>query len=405
MLRVAAKALLFSSALALALPLASVPVSSPVQAQVSPAGNPDLMMLELQIMQDEIVMGNRDAYRLLQPSLIVIGRRFLRLDHSVWKDRRNAYAAVAFMLSGGSGSVFQALAQQEVHFNVDANLFAGALAYSQGNRTAAKNLLLKVNAKDLPTAIAGQVALAQAILLSRDEPVESIEYFDLARLLMPGTLVEESALRREAPIVAAAGDHEKYERLSRRYLFQYQKSVFASQFRDQLARTISTQDYLSGEKDWEQVMQLLSDFDVESRKIVLVKLARAAVVAGNTEFAMLAGDAFLELPDKALDQLNAISLYRGAARAAGEDWRGGLDEILGVKEKYIAPEDRVLLRAAITKANMIRNWPSPSSKPASEYIAYVPASGLQELLLEPQTFVKFEASLADADSALEESEF
>ncbi|WP_068082053.1 hypothetical protein [Polycladidibacter stylochi] len=377
----------------------------PAKAQMSSNASPDLMMLELQVLQDEIVMGNREAYQLLQPSLIVIGRRFLSVDRALWKTKQNSYAAVAFMLSGGSGSVFQALADEGVTFNVDPNLFAGAMAYSQGNREAAKNLLLKVEALDLPTVIAGQVALSQAILLSQNEPEKSIKYFDLARLLMPGTLVEESALRREAPIVANLGDNKKYERLARRYLFQYQSSVFAKQFRDRLAQTISTEDYLSTESDWDKVMQLLNDYDPESQRIVLLKLGRAALSTGNTHFAVKAGEAVLASDGASIDQKAAAHLYHGAGLAPTREWRKGLNELIAVDEKLLRSVDRIMLHSAIITANMIRKWPSPVIEPASEFVPEMPLVGLDDKLLEPKTFEPFNETLASAEATLADAEF
>ncbi|KZK91987.1 MULTISPECIES: hypothetical protein [unclassified Pseudovibrio] len=406
--RKAGTSLLRSGLLTTALILAASPVAmnlQPASAQMVSTADPDLMVLELQILQDEIIKGNLEAYNLLQPSLIVIGRRFLRLDPEIWKLEKNSRAAVSFMLSGGSGSVFQELAVQGVKFTGDPNLFAGAMAYSQGNRQMALNLLLKVDPITLPVAVAGQVALAQAILISNNDPAGAQRYFDLARLMMPGTLVEESALRRQAPMVAELGDTEKFERLSRRYLFQYSSSVFASEFRDTVADVISGSDYLKQEDEWDRVFQLVSEFDEESQSILLLRLAKAALISGNTAFAVKGSAAFLELNSDDAERVSEAKLYLSAAKASGEEWEQAISGLVEVKAADLSAGNQLIQAAAIAMANTIREWPQPETPAASEYVPYVPHVGLDEKLYDTNVLVPFKNALNDADEALKEAEF
>ncbi|WP_057466026.1 hypothetical protein [Pseudovibrio sp. POLY-S9] len=406
--RKAGTSLLRSGLLTTALILAACPVAmnlQPASAQMVSTADPDLMVLELQILQDEIIKGNLEAYNLLQPSLIVIGRRFLRLDPEIWKLEKNSRAAVSFMLSGGSGSVFQELAVQGVKFTGDPNLFAGAMAYSQGNRQMALNLLLKVDPITLPVAVAGQVALAQAILISNNDPAGAQRYFDLARLMMPGTLVEESALRRQAPMVAKLGDTEKFERLSRRYLFQYSSSVFASEFRDTVADVISGSDYLKKEDEWDRVFQLVSEFDEESQSILLLRLAKAALISGNTAFAVKGSAAFLDLNSDDAERVSEAKLYLSAAKASGEEWEQAISGLVEVKAADLSAGNQLIQAAAIAMANTIREWPQPETPAASEYVPYVPHVGLDEKLYDTEVLVPFKNALNDADEALKEAEF
>ncbi|KZL24867.1 hypothetical protein [Pseudovibrio sp. Ad37] len=406
--RKAGTSLLRSGLLTTALILAASPVAmnlQPASAQMVSTADPDLMVLELQILQDEIIKGNLEAYNLLQPSLIVIGRRFLRLDPEIWKLEKNSRAAVSFMLSGGSGSVFQELAVQGVKFTGDPNLFAGAMAYSQGNRQMALNLLLKVDPITLPVAVAGQVALAQAILISNEDPAGAQRYFDLARLMMPGTLVEESALRRQAPMVAELGDTEKFERLSRRYLFQYSSSVFASEFRDTVADVISGSDYLKQEDEWDRVFQLVSEFDEESQSILLLRLAKAALISGNTAFAVKGGAAFLDLNSDDAERVSEAKLYLSAAKASGEEWEQAISGLVEVKAADLSAGNQLIQTAAIAMANTIREWPQPETPAASEFVPYVPHVGLEEKLYDTEVLVPFKSALNDADEALKEAEF
>ncbi|MDD7909006.1 hypothetical protein PUV47_03695 [Pseudovibrio exalbescens] len=379
--------------------------TSPATAQVSVSADPDLMVLEMQILQDEIIRGNLEAYDLLQPSLLVLGRRFLTVDPQVWEIPKQANAAVAFMLSGGSGSVFQQLASQGIVFNTDQNLFAGAMAYSQGNRQAAKNLLLKVDVHRLPSGLAGQVALAQGILLSANKPEEANKRFDLARLLMPGTLVEESALRRQVPLAARLGNHDKFERLAQRYLFQYPDSVFAPDFRDKMAATMSTPYYLQRESDWEKVFQLLADFDEDSRRHVLLTLSRAALVSGNTEFASKAGKVIKDMESTSEEEHLKADLFIAASLASTEDWRDALNGIGQLDYWSLSHENQVLADAATRVANSIRDWPTPQIEQASMFAPHLSQAVLKRNGVDMSVLAQAQASLDSANTTLKDAEF
>ncbi|WP_102867542.1 hypothetical protein [Pseudovibrio exalbescens] len=394
-----------AACLAIALGATGTVAVRPATAQVSVSANPDLMVLEMQILQDEIIKGNREAYDLLQPSLLVLGRRFLSVDPQIWEKRKQANAAVAFMLSGGSGSVFQELASRGITFNTDSNLFAGAMAYSQGNRTAAKNLLLKVDVHDLPSGLSGQVALAQGILLSQDQPAKANKRFDLARLLMPGTLVEESALRRQVPLVARIGQHHKFERLAQRYLFQYPKSIFADDFRKTMAETMSTSSYLQRETDWDKVFQLIADFDEKSRLQVLLTLSRASLVSGNMQFARKAGHMILEMDKLEPEERRNAMLYVAAAKASSEDWLEALRGIGKIEYASLSPENKVLTDAVARVANSVRAWPSPKITEASIFAPHLPPNELKKYGVNTEVLAEVHESLAQANAVLKDAEF
>ena len=63
---------------------------------------------------------------------------------------------------------------------------------------------------------------------------------DRARLLAPGTLVEEAALRRSIAVAAKLGDAKRFLRLSEQYVRAYLRSPYASQFADAFVAGVVT---------------------------------------------------------------------------------------------------------------------------------------------------------------------
>ena len=68
---------------------------------------------------------------------------------------------------------------------------------SRGGRTKQGRGLAALNARSLPPTLGAEIALVQSALVAQNDLKATIERLDEARLLMPGTLVEEAALRRE----------------------------------------------------------------------------------------------------------------------------------------------------------------------------------------------------------------
>jgi hypothetical protein len=68
-------------------------------------------------------------------------------------------------------------------------------------------------------------------LISKENPGEAIRLLDLARVLAPGTLVEETALRRELVLADEIADIDKFTFLSSEYIWRFPNSAYFDSFR------------------------------------------------------------------------------------------------------------------------------------------------------------------------------
>src|SRR5690606_8878443 len=80
--------------------------------------------------------------------------------------------------------------------------------------------------------VAIYVSLIKGSMLSDVEPANALALLDKARLLAPGTLVEEAALRRSIAVATRLGEAARFVRLSEQYVRSYLRSPYASQFAD-----------------------------------------------------------------------------------------------------------------------------------------------------------------------------
>ena len=206
-------------------------------------------------------------------------------DPSVWGDPTNVRAVVMYVLSGGEPRVLKGLFGRRSLPGVDEKLLNGALAYSEGRDADAAELLAAVDVRTLERNLGAHVALAQAVLLVAKDPKKAIALLDDARLLSPGTIIEEAALRRQASAVAAAGDTSAYNTLASHYLRRFPNSVYANSFREQFAVEVAGDRYGQAPEQLAKLEAMLDGLDVASRRQSYLLIAHQAVTGGRVELA------------------------------------------------------------------------------------------------------------------------
>ncbi len=184
-------------------------------------GEPFELVRSLQSLQDQVVRGNTRAHAAQRVLLAHIAEQFDALKPEGWKDPKNARAAVVFVLSGGSARALQKLVRSGASTDINEKLLKGTLAYGEGRHDEAAELLASVEARALDPGTAGLVAYVQGELAAKKEPAKALVHFDDARLLAPGTIVEEAALRRQIALLAASGNAVRYEALATQYLRRF----------------------------------------------------------------------------------------------------------------------------------------------------------------------------------------
>ena len=198
-------------------------------AEAAPTGRTDIypvtLVRRLQRLQDLIAAGSTAGIAQQRAMITEMDAAFGEADPSVWQDPANARALVMYFLGGGNPAVLRAIINREPKPNIDEKLLTGSLLYLEGREEPALRQLGEIDARKLPNGIGGQIALAQAALTVRTDPAKAALLLEVARLLMPGTLVDEAALRRAVLVAAQAGDLDQFERLSGQYFSRFRHSA------------------------------------------------------------------------------------------------------------------------------------------------------------------------------------
>lgn len=316
------------------------------------SGEPYELVRALQAVQDGIANGDTAAHSGHIALIRQIGEKFLAADPEVWSNSQNGQAVVIYLLSGGAPQIVRKLPRDKI--NVDARLFDGALAYVEGRQEEAREQLKDVKPRTIPSGMGGQVALVQGALFARSEASLAIERLDDARLLLPGTLVEEAALRREILLVGQAEDFDKFEFLTLAYIRHYRNSVYAGDFWQRFSTGLTQSSLALDDRRFARISALLEQIDRASRLKLYLVIARGALVRGRLTVTRLAGERALTLSADATADRERAHFYRSASRALTDEYDGGLAELKALDRSKLAERDVLLLNATVQLALDVR---------------------------------------------------
>jgi len=340
---------LLRAALLLVLPFAATHAFA---EPAPPSSEPYELVRSLQAVQDGIANGDTAAHGSHIALIRQIGEKFLAADASVWSNPQNGQAVVIYLLSGGAPQVVRKLPRDKM--NVDSRLFDGALAYVEGRQDEARELLKDIKPRTIPSGMGGQVALVQGALFARSEASLAIERLDDARLLLPGTLVEEAALRREILLVGQAEDFDKFEFLTLAYIRHYRNSVYAGDFWQRFSTGLTQSSLALDDRRFVRVAALLEQIDRASRLKLYLVIARAALVRGRLAVARLASERALTLSADATADRERAHFFRGASRALTDEYDGGFAELKALDRSKLLERDVLLLNATVQLALDVR---------------------------------------------------
>jgi chemotaxis protein MotC len=322
--------------------------------------DPVELLRPLRALQDRVAQGDAEARAGASALLGNIGEALRRVDAEAWKKPRNVRAALAFTLSGGEPGILQTILGLGVALENE-RLVQGALAYARGGGGEAQELIGDISALTLDPLIAGHVALVQAELVAHSNPGRAIALLDEARLLAPGTLVEEAALRRQVSLVGAAGRPEMLEALSGQYLRRFPRSFYAGSFKQQFAAE------LVGRKgaplDTARLDAALLPLEATEQRDLYLLIATEAIARGRMELVRhAAGKAWRRAGNGTPQHMRAVT-YEAAALIVTGDFEAGFAALAGVERTKLEGEDVELLDAALSVAEHIRQLPAASAEP------------------------------------------
>jgi len=346
---------------------------------------------DLQNLQARIAAGDKAAYASQTERISAVGAAILAAKPEVWQSKHETDSAVIYLLSGGQPRDIVHLVESGAVPASEIPLMRGVLAYVLGNEPEAEKRLSAIDARQLPLRLAGPMAFAQSVLETGRDSAKAIELLDLARLLAPGTLVEEAALRREIMLVADQHDVDRIARLARQYASRFGTSVYAESFLQTLAGALAQSGAIDSPEAFDKFKAFFAALAPDTRRGFLLGLARTATLSGRFEVAAAAAaTALVGVAPDSVDEARG-KLYDAMARILTSDYDAALAELQNVAPAKLDRHDQELLAAARGVAAFLRQAPAGSAEPPPADAAAVASANPNDAIA--QTIVLAEAAL------------
>lgn len=335
------------------------------------AKQPFELVRELQVFQGKAALratSARAEQREQRERIAKVAALLTGFDAKVWSDPRNVRAAVIYVLSGGDPRILRNLTASGSTTGIDERLVKGALAYSERRDDEAAKLLEGVDVESLDRSIGGHVALVRAMLITKTDQRKAYALLDRARVIAPGTLVEEAALRRQAILAAKMGQLDSFDALSSQYFRRFGTSIFANGFERQFAQEVVAHNYAADDKRFASLQAMLGGLPADERRETGLAIAEDAVAAGNVTLVRFA--ARLAAIDARTHPLEAtrMRLYEASALIVTSDYDEAAKALWTIDRSKLGVRDEALLDAAIDVSREIARQPSaspPDAQPGS----------------------------------------
>ena len=265
--------------------------------------------------------------------------------------------AELFVLSGGDASVLKPWGEDLEPNSKEKKLLDGIMAYGKGRTAEAESILLSLDATSFDAMRGGHLSLTQALLTSRVNPEPAFEYFEKARLLLPGTLVEEAALRQIVVLAAKTSNKERFSSAAISYLSRFRRSAYVAGFETQLAFHIVRFEGRDGLLILHELLNAHPQGWGRCVACFLASIAEQAIMAGKVDLARTAAQAAMPFVTDGSPEKQRVLLYKGAALIVTDDFARGLDALNSVRASDLNPKDKELHLASLALAAKLRATP------------------------------------------------
>jgi chemotaxis protein MotC len=342
--------------LKLALALAAFAVLTPVAAVADSAHVSDLVD-ELRGIQFRIAQGDKAAYAAQLSQLKTIGAAIAAASPETWKNKREADSLVIYILSGGSLADVALLLKGDTVIESERSLARGALAYVTNHEADAIALLAQTDLSALDRRVAGEVAFARSVLETKRDEKAAVDLLDWARLLGPGGLVEEAALRREIALLAGAKDASRLATLTRQYVTRFASSLYAADFFRDLAGAIARLGLADDPANYKLLSSAVAALSTDGRREFLLTLAKSGVVSAHFVAAASAATEALESSKTDSPEAMRARLYLAASRVFSDAYDAAIADLKTLSASNLDRADASLLAAVRRVAAELRIAP------------------------------------------------
>ncbi len=330
-----------------------VGIATSARADAAGALEPFQLTRSLQLIQDRIADGDHAAMPMQRKLLELLDGRLRSIDPHELSQRRNFAALLTYGMSGGNPTTFAISSAKLELQETERRIVDGINAFLNGNAGLAFAALGGVDHTIFDGELGALLALVKGSVTPAAEPAAALALFDRARLLAPGTLVEEAALRRSIPLLVTLEDAARFDHLASAYVRRFLRSPYASQFAQGFVEGIAK---LFPKLDKAGLEDTIARMNAEQAQTIFLRLARQAAIDGNDALLDFASGAARRIAGDRVDPRS--TLYSGIASVTSETVQDVLGALNDLDRSRLSAADKALLDAATRIADAVVTEPT-----------------------------------------------
>lgn len=332
---------------------------------------PYKMIRSLQHVQDSVVHGDLSSADMQQFMLGAIEKRLMTADRGVFADPRNVDAALIYAMSGGNPKTLAYLAGRDIDGNFDNRITDALSHYLNGKGGLIVETMSKTIEEYKNAPIGPYLYLVYGNAIAQQDPGKAVKAYDWARLVAPGTNIEEAALRRSLLLTTRAGNVDQALRYSLTYTRRFMTSPYAGQFADIFVE-LAVANY--GDAKRQKIEEILSFMDKPRQREIFLRIARNAAIAGLKPLTKLASERAASLSAAADREPKALAtFYSGLVDVPSIGILEAVKDIEAIPDAELSPRDRSLREAAQAVAREVLRAPVPEIQASADSSAQASA--------------------------------
>lgn len=321
------------------------------------------MVRDLNSMQNRMVMGDPQAKAAVARQFDLVEQVLATVDPEIWADEKYVRAGAIYLLAGGEPSRLREFFEAGFIPQDLAPLLEASLNYAEGQSAHATKLLLDIDARRYSPVLGGHIALVQGGSIAAVDKARAVSFFDLARLLMPASLVEEAALRRELSVIDPARESDKLSLLATRYASKYSASPYAQNFWSVLRGIVLHESGHGDHAYLKKFEAALERAEPAQRLDIYLTLTRRDLLDGEISAAAEKLSKAERSADTPLARRRAAA-YRAAVNALVEDNAANAAALRDIDQTGLPREDLNAVSVVVSVLSRL-NAPNDTDKPSS----------------------------------------
>lgn len=299
---------------------------------------------------DASAFGTPNAEALRRDTLRMVATRIAAADINVLRRPENAAGLLALVLYGAGTQTLSRVLEDDHWIENNRVLGRGLLALSVRNFEEAKSYFAKVDRQALQAAVRASLALVETKMFADSDPKRAITLLQEARIGVPGTGLEEAALRQQIIVLLRLGDSKQAgERLSA-YLRRFPQSTYWDSFKALIVGMAGKHGRITA-ADFLMPSGAVNVPAAANRyRALLVALSERLLLTGALAQSADLADFVCKIEPEESDLRRRAELYKRVAGIGVQTAQASLAALEALDVRRYTPAEQQLIRAAISVA-------------------------------------------------------